>query len=57
MRTSRFEGQTDRKNTIYGMRMHQNVPFFMKNRRKMAVFLVKKKFLASVKQLKDPPPF
>ena len=36
--------------------MDQNLPFFMKNRPKMAVFLVRNLFFwASVKQLKDPP--
>ena len=58
MRTSRFSGHTDQKNTIYGMRMHQNVPFFKKKWPKMAVFFGQKlSFLASDKQLRTPPPY
>ena len=37
--------------------MHQNLPFFIKKRPKMAVFLVKKlSFSASGEQLKTHPP-
>ena len=57
MRTSRFEGHTDQKNTIYGMRMHQNLPFSRKNGQKWPFFAQKLSFLASDKQLKTPPPF
>ena len=31
----------DHENTIYSIRMHQNLPFFMKKWPKKAVFLVK----------------
>ena len=56
MRKSRLWGHTDHANTIYSIRMHQNLPFFMKKRPTMAVFLSNIDFLALYKQLKDPPP-
>ena len=46
------------KNTIYSMRMHQNLPFFMKQTAKDGCFLAKNGvFLASDKQLKTPSPY
>ena len=57
MRTSRFEGQKDQKKTIYGMRMHQILPFFKKKWPKFAVFWSEIKFFALDKQLTTPPPF
>ena len=38
MRKSRLWGHTDHANTIYSIRMHQNLPFFMKKRPTMAIF-------------------
>ena len=38
MRKSRLWGHTDHANTIYSIRMHQNLPFFMKKRPQMAIF-------------------
>ena len=38
MQNSRLWGHTDHANTIYSIRMHQNVLFFMKERPTMAVF-------------------
>ena len=38
MRKSRLKGHTDHANTIYSIRTHQNLPFFMKKRPTMAIF-------------------
>ena len=58
MQRSWFQADTDHKNTIYSIRMHQIVPFFMKKRPKMVIFWPKNEFfLASDKHLKTPPLF
>ena len=39
-------GHTHQENTIYSIRLHQNLPFFIKNQPKMAIFCQKWYFLA-----------
>ena len=41
MRKSRLKGHTDHANTIYSIRTHQNLPFFMKKTANNGHFLVK----------------
>ena len=45
------------ENTICSMCMHQNLPFGMIRRSKMACFGQSLSFSASCKQLKTPPPY
>ena len=37
----KLQSHTGHATTIYSIRMHQNLPFFMKKRRTMAIFLSK----------------
>ena len=46
----------DHENTICSMCMHQNLPFFMKKRPKMAMFWSKIEFFSLRQAVEDPPP-
>ena len=56
MQHSRFQRHTDDENTICSIRMHQNLPFFMKNRPKKAFFWSKVEFFGFRQAVEDPPP-
>ena len=57
MQGSRLYGHWDHTNTIYSIRMHQNSPFCMKNRPKMAVFWPKIDFFGFRQASEDHPPY
>ena len=46
----------DRRKSIYSMRMHQTLPFFMRKRPTMAVFWSKIVFFGFRRAVEDPPP-
>ena len=56
MQRSRLQRHTDQKNLIYSIRRYQNLPFFMKNRPKMAVLWSKIEFFGLGEAVEDPLP-
>ena len=56
MQKDRFWRHMDHENNLYSIGMHQNVPFFLKKRGKMAVFWSKIEFFGLRKTVEDPPP-
>ena len=56
MQKNRLGRHTDQQNSIYSMRMYQNLPFFMKKRPKMAVFWSKIECFSLRQAVQDPHP-
>ena len=56
MQRGRLYAYTDHEKKICSMRMHQNLPFFMKKRPKMAFFWSKIEFFGFRQEVEDPPP-
>ena len=55
MQNNRLEEYRDHTNTIYSIRMHQNLPFFMEKRPKMSVFWSKIDFFGFRQAVADLP--
>ena len=53
MRRSMLQADTDHKTTIYSIRLHQKVPFFIKETAENGRFFGQR-FLTSATQLKNP---
>ena len=56
MRTYKQYGQKDDKNTMRSMHVQRNVPLLMKYWPQLAIYSQKFSFLASDKQMEQPPP-
>ena len=57
MLDAKKQAHTDQENTIYSIHMHQNFPFFMKKRQKMAAFWSKIEFSGFRQAIENPPPY
>ena len=57
MRKSMLQADTDHENTIYSIRMHQKLPFFIKkNGQKWPFFWSKIDFFGFSQAVEEPPP-